>query len=60
MKLLKWVKILKFMLLKYKVLVKVHLFYYQEYGDTTHLNVEKFGVSKGHYKDKKLHYINRR
>ena len=35
------------------------LFYYQEYGDTTHLEVEKFGTPKGHYKDKKLHYINR-
>jgi len=36
------------------------LFYYQDYGDTTQLEIEKFGKPKGHYKDKKQHYINRR
>lgn len=36
------------------------LFYYQEYGDTSNLEVQKFGEPKGHYKDKKLHYVNRR
>lgn len=34
------------------------LFYYQIYGNTENLETEKFGKPKGHYKDKKLHYIN--
>lgn len=34
------------------------LFYYQIYGNTENLEIEKFGKPKGHYKDKKLHYIN--
>lgn len=36
------------------------LFYHQQYGDTTNLEVLKFGTPKGHVKDKKQHYINRR
>lgn len=35
------------------------LFYYQEYGDTSQLDVQKFGKHQGHYKDKKLHYVNK-
>ena len=34
------------------------LFYYQIYGNTENLDAEKFGKPKGHYKDKKLHYVN--
>ena len=36
------------------------LFYYQLYGDTSQLDVLKFGKPQGHHKDKKLHYVNRR